>query len=105
PPAPQPSDYEADPSFALMDTASRPLRATIDPPSALARTRPPTSRQGPAQQPPALDELPAADPFAGFAAPPPSLLQRWLIVVVALAVVGLCSLVAIAFGLLGKTGW
>jgi hypothetical protein len=39
-------------------------------------------------------------------APPPSLFQRWLVViVVALAVVGLCSLAAIAFGFLGKTGW
>jgi hypothetical protein len=55
---------------------------------------------------PALDELPAPNPFAGFVAPPPSLAQRWLVVVVvALAVVGLCSLAAIAFGFLGKTGW
>jgi hypothetical protein len=39
-------------------------------------------------------------------APQPSLVQRWLVVVVvALAVVGLCSLAAIALGFLGKTGW
>jgi hypothetical protein len=50
--------------------------------------------------------LPRADPFAGFVAPAPSAAQRWLVVVVvALAVVGLCSLAAIALGLLGKTGW
>jgi hypothetical protein len=58
------------------------------------------------ERPPVLDELPTSDPFAGFVAPPPSVAQRWLVViVVALAVVGLCSLAAIAFGFLGKTGW
>jgi hypothetical protein len=55
---------------------------------------------------PELAGLPDADPFAGFVAPAPSAAQRWLVVVVvALAVVGLCSLAAIALGLLGKTGW
>lgn len=56
--------------------------------------------------PPPFAELPLTDPFEGFVAPAPSAAQRWLVVVVvALAVVGLCSLAAIAFGLLGKTGW
>ncbi|HWO09907.1 MAG TPA: hypothetical protein VNN80_10525, partial [Polyangiaceae bacterium] len=82
-----------------------PLRATIEPPVALSRTRPPMARYSVPPAPP-LDELPASDPFAGFAAPTPSAAQRWLVVVVvALAVVGLCSLTAIAFGFLGKTGW
>lgn len=82
-----------------------PLRATL-PPQSMARTRSsPTSRFA-MENAPRLDELPTSDPFAGFVAPPPSLAQRWLVVVVvALAVVGLCSLAAIAFGLLGKTGW
>jgi hypothetical protein len=80
------------------------LRATIDPPTSLSRTRPPQFRRSAAEVDP-LDELPGADPFAGFVAPTPSLAQRWLVVVVvALAVVGLCSLAAIALGLLGKTG-
>ena len=83
-----------------------PLRATIEPPTALARTRPPMSRGTVPPAGPLMDELPATDPFAGFVAPAPSAAQRWLVVVVvALAVVGLCSLAAIAFGLLGKTGW
>lgn len=91
-----------------------PLRATIDPPAALSRTRPPMVRSAAQTLPPGqlgpagqlLDELPMTDPFAGFVAPAPSVAQRWLVVaVVALAVVGLCSLAAIAFGLLGKTGW
>jgi hypothetical protein len=80
-----------------------PLRATIDPPTALSRTRPPAMR---GSIPPPFAELPMTDPFEGFVAPAPSAAQRWLVVVVvALAVVGLCSLAAIAFGLLGKTGW
>jgi hypothetical protein len=107
PPAPQPEDFELASSPAL-PTVAQPLRATIEPSASLARTRPPMSsisqRTLPADT--AFDELPAADPFAGFVAPPPSLAQRWLVViVVALAVVGLCSLAAIAFGFLGKTGW
>jgi hypothetical protein len=119
PPAPEPRDYEPDASLGPASTgaasigrvpassplrAIEPLRATIEPPSSLARTRPPVTRR--AAEPPPLEELPVSDPFAGFVAPPPSLLQRWLVViVVALAVVGLCSLAAIAFGFLGKTGW
>jgi hypothetical protein len=111
PPAPEPRDYEADASIRSMPALSplrssiEPLRVTIEPPSSLARTRPPLTRRA-VEQPPPLDELPQSDPFAGFVAPPPSLFQRWLVVmVVALAVVGLCSLAAIAFGFLGKTGW
>jgi len=110
PPAPEPRDYEADaaigsaPAPSSLRGAFEPLRATIEPPSSLARTRPPLTRR--AAEPPALEELPLSDPFAGFVAPPPSLFQRWLVViVVALAVVGLCSLADIAFGFLGKTGW
>jgi hypothetical protein len=80
------------------------LRATIEPPASLSRTRPPVSQRFVPD--PQLEELPASDPFAGFVAPPPSLAQRWLVVVVvALAVVGLCSIAAIALGFLGKTGW
>jgi hypothetical protein len=106
PPPPQPQDYEpAPPSMPMRP--SLPLRATIEPPSSLSRTRPPMSRAG--QVPDEANEdgdLPMSDPFAGFVAPPPSVAQRWLVVVVvALAVVGLCSLAAIAFGFLGKTGW
>lgn len=82
-----------------------PLQATIEPPAARSRTRPPISRSAVAGAVPG-EELQAVDPFSGFIAPAPSLAQRWLVVVVvALAVVGLCSLAAIAFGLLGKTGW
>lgn len=104
PPAPESRDYEPDPSLGVASSGAPPLRATIEPPSSLARTRPPQMRR-PGDSP-ALDELPRSDPFAGFVAPPPSLMQRWLVViVVALAVVGLCSLAAIAFGFLGKTGW
>jgi hypothetical protein len=55
---------------------------------------------------PLLTDLPSADPFAGFVAPAASVTQRWgLVLVIALAVVGLFSLAAIALGLLGKTGW
>ena len=101
PPAPHPRDYEPDASLGSARYA--PLRATIEPPSSASRTRPPLARRSvdaPNQ------ELPLSDPFAGFVAPPPSLFQRWLVVVVvALAVVGLCSLAAIALGFLGKTGW
>lgn len=110
PPAPEPRDYELDASLGSLSSSSlratiEPLRATIEPPNSLARTRPPLTRRAPEVQP-SLDELPLSDPFAGFVAPPPSPLQRWLVViVVALAVVGLCSLAAIAFGFLGKTGW
>jgi hypothetical protein len=51
-------------------------------------------------------DLPSADPFAGFVAPAASATQRWgIVLVIALAVVGLFSLAAIALGLLGKTGW
>jgi hypothetical protein len=101
PPAPEPRDDELERPLGSPGRVP-PLRATIEPPSTLARTRPPLAHRPP--EPP-LDELPVADPFAGFVAPPPSLLQRWLVViVVALAVVGLCSLAAIAFGFLGKTG-
>lgn len=103
PPAPSPRDYELD-SSPLHSKTSPPLRATIDSPSSRARTLPPGARRMVEGQ---LDELPVSgDPFAGFVAPPPSPLQRWLVViVVALAVVGLCSLAAIALGFLGKTGW
>jgi hypothetical protein len=107
PPAPQPEDFELASSPAMTALAP-PLRATIEPSASLARTRPPMSSMSEHTFPmdTAFDELPAADPFAGFVAPPPSLAQRWLVViVVALAVVGLCSLAAIAFGFLGKTGW
>jgi hypothetical protein len=111
PPAPEPRDYELDPSIGSRPSASPPLRPTIEPlrsamdsPASLARTRPPLTRRAP--EPPPIEELPVSDPFAGFVAPPPSLFQRWLVViVVALAVVGLCSLTAIALGFLGKTGW
>jgi hypothetical protein len=112
PPPPQPQDYEAAPASMpppLTTRPSLPLRATIDAPSSLSRTQPPTTRaiiRAAVASQEAEDGLPTADPFAGFVAPPPSLAQRWLIVmVVALAVVGLCSLAAIAFGYLGKTGW
>jgi hypothetical protein len=87
--------------------SSTALRATLEASQSqsLTRTRPPTSRHVD-ERPSVLDELPTSDPFAGFVAPPPSVAQRWLVVVVvALAVVGLCSLTAIAFGFLGKTGW
>jgi hypothetical protein len=108
PPAPRAEDFEpASPVAAAPISVPPPaplLRATIEPPAALSRTRPPMSQRFVPDLP--LDELPASDPFAGFVAPPPSLAQRWLVViVVALAVVGLCSLAAIALGLLGKTGW
>jgi hypothetical protein len=110
PPAPEPRDYELDapsgsvPASSPLRASIEPLRATIEPPSSLARTRPPLTRRD--AEPAALEELPVSDPFAGFVAPPPSLFQRWMVViVVALAVVGLCSLAAIAFGFLGKTGW
>jgi hypothetical protein len=70
---------------------------SVPPSSPLAR---------PPRRAPLLNELPSADPFAGFSAPPVSAAQRWAtVIVVALAVVGLFSLAAIAFGLLGKTGW
>jgi hypothetical protein len=111
PPAPEPRDDELDASTGSRSSSAPrlratipPLRATIDSPSSLARTRPPLTRRAAELEP--LDELPVSDPFAGFVAPPPSLVQRWLVViVVALAVVGLCSLAAIALGFLGKTGW
>jgi hypothetical protein len=104
PPAPQPEDYEPASSPGTAPPPAALLRATIEPPASLSRTRPPMSPRYAAV--PSLDELPPADPFAGFVAPQPSLAQRWLVVVVvALAVVGLCSLAAIALGFLGKTGW
>lgn len=54
---------------------------------------------------PLHNELPSVDPFAGFVAPPASVLQRWgMVVVLALALFGLVALVAISLGLLGKTG-
>jgi hypothetical protein len=90
---------------AVSGAGSPALRATLDASVSLSRTRPPLSRHA-AERPHTLAELPTADPFAGFVAPAPSVAQRWLVVVVvALAVVGLCSLAAIAFGFLGKTGW
>jgi hypothetical protein len=105
PPAPAHPELEPE-SFPSTVPPAPLLRATIEPPmSSLARTRPPLSQRTIASDP-ALGELPVADPFAGFVAPAPSAAQRWLVVVVvALAVVGLCSLAAIALGLLGKTGW
>ncbi len=112
PPAPTAAAYElasaarssAPPLRTTIEPPRSPLRATIEPPMALSRTRPPVSRRTAGEAPP-LDELAHTDPFAGFVAPAPSLAQRWLVVVVvALAVVGLCSLAAIALGLLGKTG-
>jgi hypothetical protein len=105
PPAPMHPELEPT-SFPSMVTPAPSLRATIEPPmSSLARTRPPSSQRMIASDP-ELAGLPDADPFAGFVAPAPSAAQRWLVVVVvALAVVGLCSLAAIALGLLGKTGW
>jgi hypothetical protein len=104
---PAPTHPELGPtSFPSMMPPAPSLRATIEPPmSSLARTRPPSSQRMIASDP-ELAGLPDADPFAGFVAPAPSAAQRWLVVVVvALAVVGLCSLAAIALGLLGKTGW
>lgn len=104
-PPPPPGDRERSSFPALPGSASLPSGVALEPSGTLVRTRPPMSRREPGPALP-LDELPASDPFAGFAAPPPSLLQRWLVVVVvALAVVGLCSLLAIALGFLGKTGW
>jgi len=110
PPPPRPQDYEPASSpvasrFGAGSVAPPPLRASIEVPATMRRTRPPASRPS-AAPPPPLHDLPTADPFAGFVAPPPSFAQRGLVVVVvALAVVGVCALVAIAFGLLGKTGW
>lgn len=106
PPAPTQRDYEPASSPSTVPPAPL-LRATIEPPmSSLSRTRPPQSQRTVVSDA-GLGELPGvADPFAGFVAPAPSVAQRWLVVVVvALAVVGLCSLAAIALGLLGKTGW
>jgi hypothetical protein len=55
---------------------------------------------------PVPPDLPTINPFAGFEAPRDSWLRRAAIIfVVALALVGVCALAAIAFGLLGKRGW
>jgi hypothetical protein len=55
---------------------------------------------------PVPPDLPTINPFAGFEAPRDSWLRRSAIIfVVALALVGACALLAIAFGLLGKRGW
>jgi hypothetical protein len=110
PPPPRPQDYEPASSPVATRSSPPPLRASIEPPAASRRTRPPASRPTASRitppPPPSLHDLPTSDPFAGFVAPPPSIAQRGLVVVVvALAVVGVCALVAIAFGLLGKTGW
>ena len=110
PPPPRPQDYEPASSPVASRPSPPPLRASIESSGALLRTRPPaslsTASRISAPPPPSLHDLPTSDPFAGFVAPPPSIAQRGLVVVVvALAVVGVCALVAIAFGLLGKTGW
>lgn len=80
---------------------SAPLRALASP----AAPSPVASRSV-VKGPQAVDELPSVNPFAGFEAPRESWGRRSVIVfTLALALVGLCGLVAIAFGFLGKRGW
>ena len=56
--------------------------------------------------PPALTDLPSTDPFAGFIAPPPSLAERLVrVMIVALAVVGVFTLAAVALRWLTGVGW
>ncbi len=102
PPPPRPEDFDP-PSSPGALRLSLPLRATIEQPAPAAWVVSPKVKSG--RTAPLLSDLPASDPFTGFIAPEPSFLQRWLVVlVVALAVVGLFCLGAIALGFLGKTG-
>ena len=122
PPPPQPADFEPPSSPALSVGISPASLGMTLPPRAPGGgpggSRPRVPGMATPQRPagigavrrpaplPLLSDLPSVDPFAGFAAPPPSAAQRWIVVfVVALAVVGLFALGAIAFGFLGKTGW
>jgi hypothetical protein len=98
PPPPQAADYEP-----ASSPSSLPPAPGVDLPPGAAATAPAAVR---AAAPALLTDLPSANPFEGFEAPRETFVQRFLIVfVVALAVVGLFALAAMAFGLLGKTGW
>jgi hypothetical protein len=103
PPAPGSLDFERAPS-PYAASAHRQLERSV-PGVGLAASH--GSARAPAvRSAPLLLDLPSADPFAGFVAPEASTTQRWgIVLVIALAVVGLFSLAAIALGLLGKTGW
>jgi hypothetical protein len=115
PPPPGVGDYEpaSDP-----DSAPPPPRVpsrSLAAPSEFGAASPVSSRSvssrsgansSVAQRSDALDELPQLNPFAGFEAPRESWGRRSAIVfTLALALVGLCALVALALGFLGKRGW
>jgi hypothetical protein len=105
PPPPGVGDYEP---ASGPDSAPPPLQAPSASLVALAGPAavPPTSTRSALQRPPPLAELPSVNPFAGFEAPRESWGRRSAIVfTMALALVGLCALVAIALGFLGKRGW
>ncbi|HVZ33284.1 MAG TPA: hypothetical protein VG963_12715 [Polyangiaceae bacterium] len=110
PPPPGAGDFE--PASSPSAAAPPPL-----PGSLVSGHAPAPSPQVPALSPPwmrattaplmsAPPDLPTINPFAGFEAPRDSWLRRSVIIfVVALALVGVCALAAIAFGLIGKRGW
>jgi hypothetical protein len=110
PPPPGAGDFEpaSSPSAAAPPPLPGGLAASHAPPlpGQPPALSPPWTRATVAPLLPASPELPTINPFAGFEAPRDSWLRRLAIIfVVALALVGVCALAAIAFGLLGKRGW
>jgi hypothetical protein len=97
-------DFGPVPSPSALPSPRRQLERSVS--DAAPRGNHGSSRAQVVRPAPLLIDLPSADPFAGFVAPAASATQRWgIVIVIALAVVGLFSLAAIALGLLGKTGW